>query len=187
MILLTKEKCNTFFEKDDIKKVNKDEKLKKIEELIRKYEEEVNYGYIECPHCKSEHLIFYGHYERNIGIYGEYYKIRIKRVRCKHCGRTHALLPSFILPYYQNEVSFIEVTISLKIINDEGIEEISRICNVSRQIINNWIRRFKSHLTRLKVTISTDLEKIMTSLFDVKIREEYQKKNQLRFMEKVPT
>lgn len=187
MILLTKEKCNTFLEKNDIKNVRREEKIKKLEEFIRKYEEEVNYGYIECPYCKSDNLIFYGTYERNIGIYGEYYKIRIKRVQCKYCGRTHALLPSFILPYYQNEVSFIEVTIGLKIIDEKATEEISKIFNISRQLINNWIRRFKSHLTRLKVTISNNLEKIMTSLLNVKIREQYHIKNKLRFLEKVPT
>ena len=45
---------------------------------------------------KSDNLIFYGTYERNIGIYGEYYKIRIKRVQCKYCERTHALLPTIL-------------------------------------------------------------------------------------------
>lgn len=187
MILLTKEKCNTFLVKDDIKNAKKEEKLKKLEEFIKKYEKEVNYGYLECPHCKSDNLIFYGTYERNIGIYDKYYKIRIKRVQCKYCGSTHALLPNFILPYYQNEVSFIEVSIGLKVIEETSTEEISKVLNISRQLINNWLRRFKSHLTRLKVTISYNLEKIMTSLLDVKIREYYHIKNNLRFLEKVPT
>lgn len=189
MILLKEQKINIFGEKSK-KKLVKEKELSKLSELIEEYEEENNgcYGYIECPNCNSDKLIGYGVYERNIGILGEYYKIKIKRVLCKECGRTHALIPSFIMPYYQNEASFILLGIREKEIEGKGMVEESKRLNITRQILYFWIKRFKSHLTRLKVTISNNIEKIINKLFEgIKVREKYQRINGIRFLEKVPT
>ena len=191
MILLKEEKIKLFsYEncKNITKEEIREEKIEKLKYMIREYEEEENYEYMECPDCKSDRLIRYGTYERNIGIYGKYIKIRIKRVKCKKCNKTHALIPSFIIPYFQNEISFIEVGITLKEVEKERIVEISKKLTMSRQLLLFWLKRFKSHLTRLKTTISNNIETIMTSLFDgIKIRNEYKIKNNLNFLEKVPT
>jgi len=50
-----------------------------------------------CKGC----LIYYGFYCRSVKHYGEKVSLRIQRVKCKECGRTHAILPSFIVPYSQ--------------------------------------------------------------------------------------
>jgi hypothetical protein len=50
---------------------------------------------VACPGCKSESL-----FSRH-GSYAKYHYsalIRILRVRCKSCRRTHALIPAFSLP-----------------------------------------------------------------------------------------
>ena len=50
---------------------------------------------IRCPACKGD-----GCLQRH-GRYHKYHfleRIRIVRVRCRHCRRTHALIPSFSLP-----------------------------------------------------------------------------------------
>jgi hypothetical protein len=50
----------------------------------------VNY----CPACRNHDL-------RMHATYKKYYydkQIQILRLRCKHCGRTHAIIPSFSLP-----------------------------------------------------------------------------------------
>lgn len=191
MILLNQEKIK-IFEYNNCKKII-DEKLEneKIEELvslINEYESEENYEYIECPCCKSDRLIRYGSYKRNIGIFGKYYEIKIKRVQCKNCNHTHALIPSFIMPYFQNEVSFIVLGITLRELEEEKITEVSENLSVTRQLMYFWIRRFKSHLTRLKTTFSYALKEIMIFIFDgIKMRKKYQIINKLRFLEKVPT
>ena len=50
-----------------------------------------------CKGC----LIYYGFYSRSVKHNGEKVPLSIQRVKCKECGRTHAILPSFIVPYSQ--------------------------------------------------------------------------------------
>lgn len=188
MILSNKEKIKLFEYKKFNKILDKDNKIEILIKLMEEYEYDCNYEYIECPNCKSDQLIRYGYYERNIGIFGVYKKIKIKRVMCKHCNHTHALLPSFIMPYFQNEVSFILVGIDLKNIEEEKIVDISNKLNISRQLLYFWLKRFQNHLIRLKTTFSYNLEKIMIYLFDgIKTRKKYIEINGVYFLQKVPT
>ncbi|MBD0859204.1 hypothetical protein CGK76_09560, partial [Erysipelotrichaceae bacterium 7770_A6] len=48
-----------------------------------------------CPFCGSCSLVFYGRYPRRICVPDcpEFIIIRVQRVFCTHCHRTHALLP----------------------------------------------------------------------------------------------
>ena len=162
--------------------------MRELSSLIHDYEVTDNYGYIECPVCKSDKLIRYGTYERNIGIQGEYQKIKIKRVMCKECGHTHALIPSFILPFYQNERSFIIHAVTRIVIDNKSVVEVSKELEISRQEINSLVKRFKSHITRLKTTFKCGLEEILkTTLNEVKNIVKYEMINGCRFMEKVPT
>ena len=188
MITLKTKIFNTFSKIDDVIYTNKQKKLKNLSILIHKYEDELNYEYIECPHCHSDKLIRYGSYKRNIGIFGEYFLINIKRVKCKECSHTHALIPSFMLPYYQNEVSFILLNISSVKLENNKISFVSNKSNITRQLLRFWIKRFDDHLSRLKTTFSYDLNKIISHLFEgIKTREIYFKKNMIYFLEKLPT
>lgn len=156
--------------------------------LIHDYERTDNFGYLECPNCHSDKLIKYGTYERNIGIQGEFEKINIKRVMCKECGRTHALIPSFILPFYQNERSFVIFAISKIVIDKKGIGEVVRELLISRQELGSLVKRFKSHVTRLTTTFRCCVEEIITSnLNEIENVFKYQVINGYRFMEKIPT
>ena len=50
-----------------------------------------------CPHCGGEHSsIFWGSYQRWVYTTTEHLRVRIERVRCRVCGVTDALLPSFL-------------------------------------------------------------------------------------------
>ena len=53
----------------------------------------------KCGHCGS--LIFYGHYTRSLKLLGLVFSLVIQRVKCNFCGRTHAIIPSLIVPYSQ--------------------------------------------------------------------------------------
>ena len=61
-----------------------------------------------CPFCQSNDFIFWGYYQRNYyfvnitndnELYIDKQKIDIQRIRCKSCGHTHGILPSFLVPY----------------------------------------------------------------------------------------
>ena len=55
---------------------------------------------IRCPACAAKgKLRYHGLYTRSLLICGEVITLRIFRYSCPICGKTHALLPSFIIPW----------------------------------------------------------------------------------------
>lgn len=53
-----------------------------------------------CPKCQDTGtLSFHGTYPRSLYTDNGKVTIRIQRCRCSACGSTHAVLPSFIIPY----------------------------------------------------------------------------------------
>ena len=90
MIILYSEKINTNFK-----------------EKIQIYLNTVNFCNLECPNCHSHDLIRWGYYERNVIFFSddeitiENKLLKIQRVKCKSCNKTHALLPFGIIPYKQ--------------------------------------------------------------------------------------
>lgn len=77
----------------------------KFHKKLKKYQNILNFGNLECPCCHSNEYILWGSYERGViyfvnnSIHSE--TIIIKRIRCKSCNSTHALLPFGITPYKQ--------------------------------------------------------------------------------------
>lgn len=59
---------------------------------------------IKCPYCGTAHMERHGYYRRYINISETKHYIKILRVRCKICGRTHAVLPDFIIPYLHEPI-----------------------------------------------------------------------------------
>ena len=115
MILYNSEKSNIFTQKN-IKKLQNVKLVEILTKVIEEYEDTLNFGYLTCPNCECDELISYGTYERYIVANGVSMPITIKRVMCKHCGRTHAIIPSFLMPYFQHLASFINSIIILAIV-----------------------------------------------------------------------
>ena len=84
MITIPIEDCNSFSQK------TYDEYLFRLQPHMIK---------CKCGRCGG--LIFYGRYERHLKILGLFLSLFIQRVRCSFCARTHALIPSLIVPYSQ--------------------------------------------------------------------------------------
>jgi len=60
-----------------------------------------------CPKC-NDIMIKHGFYERFVvSISRKTYIIIIRRFKCKHCGQTVSILPSFLLPQFQRSLEFI--------------------------------------------------------------------------------
>lgn len=76
-----------------------------LQDLQMKYEksiEELELHRITCPHCgKPGFLIKHGCYSRSIRLQCEKVTLKIQRMFCKYCKKTHALLPDLIVPYSQ--------------------------------------------------------------------------------------
>jgi hypothetical protein len=61
-----------------------------------------------CNFCDYKGLMHrHGYYSRNVITKYTIERINILRVKCPSCGKTHAILPSFLIPYYQYSLDFI--------------------------------------------------------------------------------
>lgn len=102
-----------------ITQINKNFNENNLENLITKYNEyclNANFTFFKCPSCHcTGSIVRHGYYCRTIYINGIKYRICILRIKCKKCGKTHAVLPSFVIPYIQ--LSIYDV---VKIIKDNS-------------------------------------------------------------------
>ena len=87
-----------------------------------------------CPHpdCQaSGWLIRWGTYERGALTGDVDHRLRIQRVRCKVCGRTHSLLPDFLHPYRHYVISLLQQVVSLYLLAGLGWRRLMRQCGRS--------------------------------------------------------
>lgn len=117
----------------------------------------INIPYIECPHCGNTEFIKWGFYNRNIyyieNNFIRFDIIEIQRVKCKKCGHTHALLPSFIIPYKQYLLDVI-----LSCIENNNIIYKYKF---SEDTIMNWKKQFIKFLPYLKTML------VLSSLYEI--------------------
>ncbi len=114
-------------------------KFQKFQEILKKYQEILNYSSLTCPCCKSNEYIRWGFYERGVTYFknGKVFSkiILIQRILCKSCKKTHALLPIGIVPYKQ-----LTAEVFISIFLNEIKEDI-----FSFDSIQLWKRQFKKY------------------------------------------
>lgn len=95
-----------------------------------------------CPNCKAKsNFSFHGSYIRNISFISENkiydFKVTVTRVICNSCGSTHALLPSFIVPYkiFSRESFLYAVSQAYS----TSVLKTSKKLNISFQLIYSFI------------------------------------------------
>lgn len=160
------------------------------EKMLKKYENQVNYGDISCPICNSKNLVKNGTYQRNIIFLIENDRIetnmKIQRFKCKNCGKTHALLPEFVVPYKQFSLLFIiEILNSILV---KSLNKTSITFNVSRQIIYFWKNQFKKHhksrlISFTENDINLTFSNIRQNIYDFYLN--YNKKYNIFFMQHI--
>jgi transposase-like protein len=100
----------------------------------------------DCPASGS--LIRWGTYERG-ALTGEAdHRIRIQRVRCKVCGRTHSLLPDFLHPHRHFVISLLQQVVSLYLLAGLGWRQLMRWLRKghrrgpTRSTVREWVASF---------------------------------------------
>ena len=132
-------------------KKNKNEEFNFLD--INRYNDSVNnmnsYS-IQCNcGCKGS-CIKYGKYKRII----DKYEIFIQRVLCKVCKITHAILPTFIVPYERMPLDYIlDVVSSYDYVNSADYE-LKRY----KRIYTEWKMRLKI----VGIEIGDDINKVIT-------------------------
>lgn len=117
-----------------------------------------NFCHLECPNCHSHDFIRWGHYERNVIFFSNDKTIiksttlKIQRVKCKSCNKTHALLPFGIIPYKQ----FTDEVISkiLLELTQDSLDKVSNKYQIDQSIIKKWYYQYKKiHKSKVNTLI----------------------------------
>lgn len=132
---------------------------------------EIDISSLPCS-CKVKgQLIKYGFYNRRVKTKGKSIMLRIQRVLCKSCRKTHGLLQKDIVPYSQISIhdhlliietyldplsgesnnAYEDIMIDNEFINENSI----------RYIINKYINFWHEALLSLYLTISNNLNLII--------------------------
>ena len=100
---------------------------------------------LTCTCGMSGTLTVHGYYTRRLKTDDHEISLTICRVKCSHCGKTHALLPSLLVPYSQvsleDHISIIQAY--------EGSRDFTGIMNatpsIDENLIASIIRRYVAH------------------------------------------
>lgn len=150
MIILNDKKDNSFFK-----------------QILKKYENMINNPYMECPYCHSSKLIKWGSYTRNVCFIDNNVlickTIKIQRVKCLGCNHTHALLPSFIIPYKR---SLLDVILNNLLDTDITI-------SINYDVRVKWNKQFNKQLPYLKTMFKNINKNLIIEIFLQNINHYY--------------
>ena len=126
-----------------------------------KFLDNINYHQLLCSCGMSGCFNKHGYYSRSIKTSEGILTLSILRVRCKHCGKTHAIFPHVIVPYsqillyehililtaYINKTSFDPIMINIISIDESNI----------RYIICKYLSHWKEVITAFGFSIADDI------------------------------
>ena len=141
---------------------------------LKTYENLINtlqFHQLQCTCGHSGCLTIHGYYTRSLKKDDSEITLSIFRVKCSHCGKTHALLPSQIVPYSQ--VSLQEQAAIISAYEDSGdfeqimnrtpsIEE-NLIASMNKRFIIDCMLKIRSFL--IDLSFPSRLVKLFFSLF----------------------
>lgn len=118
-----------------------------INEYHKHMNELISYK-IKCGCGVSGNCIKYGWYKRKLIINDRFKEIKLQRIYCKHCKKTHTIIPKFIIPYERHPFSYVLDLVNLyynKRISKADYELVRYI-----KIFNKWKRRLNLIDNKLK-------------------------------------
>lgn len=115
---------------------------------------------VKCSCNVHGECIKYGKYKRTFKVNGRKFIIYIQRIYCKNCGKTHAVIPSFLVPYQTKTLRELIEDFEIYLACDE--ENISFTTEEKRNNANfkNWKERLLSMSIKL-TNIIDDIKEII--------------------------
>lgn len=108
-----------------------------------KFIDNVEMSSFTCPNCSNNNFERHGYYKRYIIVNDVKKQIIVLRIRCKCCGRTHAVLPPFIVPYLHTPIKELQ-TILVSIDNGEKLDVEPHVKKTFRRVYRSWIQKLLS-------------------------------------------
>lgn len=126
---------------------------------------------LQCTCGHSGCLTIHGYYTRSLKEEDSEITLSVCRVKCSHCGKTHALLPSQLVPYsrvsLQDQVSIISAYEDSGDFEQimEGTPSIDEnlIASIIKRYITHWMQKIRSF--RIGLSLPSLLVKQCFSLF----------------------
>ncbi len=107
----------------------------------------------DCPSCLVP-AVFWSGYWRYIRWQGQERKIFIRRVRCRACGVTYALLPAFALVRRLDAADTAGAVIGQVAAGACGVRPAAAAAGVPHTTARGWVRRFAARAGELAVSFS---------------------------------
>lgn len=95
----------------------------------------------DCPGCATA-MAFWSGYERSVRHRGPALRLWVRRARCRRCGASHALVPSFCLLGRLDGVEVIGAVITAVVGEARGVRPVSEDADVPHTTARDWVRRF---------------------------------------------
>lgn len=94
----------------------------------------------QCPDC-GRRLTKHARYPRWAIEETGSHRVAIQRVRCKPCGKTHAVLPGFLAPYRQYVMPLVERAFRLRHGGASWGEIARAMPDIPLDVVQGWLRR----------------------------------------------
>lgn len=107
---------------------------------------------LQCTCGHSGCLTIHGYYTRSLKKDDSEISLSICRVRCSHCGRTHALLPSLLVPYSQVSLQDQVSIISAYEASGDYEEIMAGTPSIDENLIASIIKRYVKHWMEPRVS-----------------------------------
>lgn len=96
----------------------------------------------DCPACAAA-MAFWSGYERSVRHSGPALKLWVRRARCRRCGASHALVPSFCLVGRLDAVEVIGAALTAVVGKARGVRPAAEEADVPHTTARDWVRRFR--------------------------------------------
>ena len=123
---------------------------------------------LTCPNCNhSGNMVHHGSYERFIQVDIDLrFYLKVLRVKCKFCGKTHALMPSGIVPFSKFSIKDV-INALLMLKNGSSLTKTLNVftlfdASTLRAIIYRFKKFWEQKLISLKIHLSLSVSSVLT-------------------------
>ena len=131
--------------------------LKKYRSLYDdRYLDQIDLHRLPCT-CDRHDMVLHSCYERYIRTSHGKFKLLVTRVRCKSCGKTHAILLSSIVPWQS-----VKLAVQIRILKDDQMDRLTKDnIHIDEQVISrvkkNFKNRYRAWMLSFHLTFDDDL------------------------------
>ena len=119
---------------------------------------------LSCTCGQKAQLIKHGYYNRKLKSCDGFVTLSILRLRCQSCGKTHAILPGFIVPYSQ--ISLDDQLLIIRCHLQRNAFEPIMLANllIDENNIRYIIRQYLSHWSERLASFGGSIDSFITSM-----------------------